>query len=132
VDTSYADEVRDLIDAARAVGCAPELKRSYVIYAEAPGLYVNLGNINSDGTVQIWGSASRDSQIGQPLGQEYMRTIARLLPSTDVKDIHTDRLNWYVRYKGKSSIPLREMLARKADWIAAMKKFVDALAQITA
>jgi hypothetical protein len=132
VDTSYADEVRDLIDAARAVGCAPELKRSYVIYAEAPGLYVNLGNINSDGTVGIWGSASRDSQIGQPLGEEYMRTIARLLPSTDVKDINTDRLNWYVRYKGKSSIPLREMLAHKADWIAAMKKFVDALAQIRA
>ena len=61
-----------------------------------------------------------------------MRTVAGLLPSTDVKDVNADRGGWYVRYKGKSSIPLREMLARKAEWIAAIKKFVDVLAQMPA
>jgi hypothetical protein len=131
-DPSYPNEVRDLIDAVRAIGCAPELKRTYVIYAEGPGLFVNLGYINPDGTLSIWGSASRDAQIGRPIGEEYMRTVAGLLPSTDVKDVHADRGGWYVRYKGKSSIPLREILARKAEWIAAIKKFVDVLAQMPA
>jgi hypothetical protein len=128
VDPSYPDEVRDLIEAVKGVGCAPELKKTYVIYAEGPGLLVNLGYINSDGTVTIWGSASRDGQIGRPLGEEYMRTVA-LLPSTDVKDVNADRGAWYVRYKGKSIIPLKEMLARKTEWIAAIKDFVEALTQ---
>jgi hypothetical protein len=131
-DPSYPNEVRDLIDAVKPIGCAPELKRTYVIYAEGPGLFVNLGNINPDGTLSIWGSASRDAQIGRPVGEEYMRTVAGLLPSTDVKDVHADRGAWYVRYKGKSSIPWREILARKAEWIAAIKKFVDVLAQMPA
>jgi hypothetical protein len=77
----------------------------------------------------IWGSASRDGQIGRPLGQEYMRTVASLLPSTDIKDVNADRGAWYVRYKGKSTIPLKEILARKTEWIAAIKNFVEALTQ---
>ena len=130
VDPSYPGEVRELIDAAKAVGCAPELRRTYLIYAEAIGQSVNLGHVNTDGTVTIWGSASRDSQIGRPLGEEYMRTVASLLPSTDIKDSSADRSGWYVRYKGRASIPLKELLARKEDWIAAMEKFVQGLQQV--
>jgi hypothetical protein len=128
-DPSYPAEVSDLIDKAIAVGCAPELLRRYVIYAEGNGQSVNLGGVSSDGTVTIWGSASRDNQIGRPVGEEYMRTLATLLPSTDIKDSSADRGSWYVRYKGRSSIPLKELLARKAEWIAAMAKFVEALQQ---
>jgi len=130
VEPSYPGEVRGLIDAAKAAGCAPELRRTYLIYAEGIGQSVNLGHINTDGTVTIWGSAARDSQIGRPLGEEYMRTVASLLPSTDIKDTSADRGGWYVRYKGRASIPLKELLARKADWIAAMAKFVEALQQV--
>lgn len=109
----------------------PELRRTYLIYAEAIGQSVNLGHINSDGTVTIWGCAARDSQIGRPLGEEYMRKVASLLPSTDIKDASADRGSWYVRYQGRASIPLKELLARKSDWIAAMAKFVEALQQAT-
>jgi hypothetical protein len=66
VDPSYPAQIRELIDAVKAVGCAPELLRTYVIYAEGAGQSINLGHINSDGTVTIWGSASRDSR-GRPL-----------------------------------------------------------------
>jgi hypothetical protein len=124
---SYPAEVIALIDAAKAAGCAPELRRTYLIYAEAIGQTVNLGHINSDGTVTIWGSAARDNQIGRPLGEEYMRRVASLLPSTDIKEGSPDRGAWYVRYKGRASIPLKELLARKADWIAAITKFVEEL-----
>jgi len=130
VDPSYPGEVRELIDAAKAAGCAPELRRTYLIYAETIGQSVNLGHINSDGTVTIWGSAARDGQIGRPLGEEYMRTVASLLPSTDIKDSSADRGSWYVRYNGKSSIPLKELLARKTDWIDAMARFVKELQQV--
>ncbi len=130
VDPSYPGEVRELIDAAKAVGCAPELRRTYLIYAEAIGQSVNLGQINTDGTVTIWGSAARDSQIGRPLGLEYMRTVASFLPSTDIKHSSPDCSGWYVRYKGKSSIPLKELVARKKDWIEAMEKLVQGLQQV--
>jgi hypothetical protein len=129
VDPSYPGAVRELIDETKAIGCAPELRRTYLIYAEAIGISVNLGYINTDGTVTIWGSAARDSQIGRPLGEEYMRKVASLLPSTDIKESSTDRGSWYVRYRGRASIPLKELLARKTDWIAAMAKFVEALQQ---
>jgi hypothetical protein len=129
VDPSYPAAVRELIDETKAVGCAPELLRTYVIYAEGNGQSVNLGGVSSDGTVTIWGSAARDSQIGRPLGEEYMKKVASLLPSTDVKDISPDRGSWYVRYRGRASIPLKELLAHKADWIEAMANFVEALQQ---
>jgi len=119
-----------LIDEAKAAGCAPELRRTYLIYAEAIGQSVNLGHINTDGTVTIWGSAARDSQIGRPLGEEYMRKVASLLPSTDIKDSSPDCGSWYVRHRGRASIPLKELLARKTDWIAAMASFVEALQQV--
>jgi hypothetical protein len=130
VDPSYPREVRELIDEAKAVGCAPELRRTYLIYAEAIGVSVNLGHINNDGTVTIWGSAARDSQIGRPLGEEYMRKVASLLPSTDIKDSSPDRGSWYVRHRGRASIPLKEVLARKTDWISAIASFVEALQQV--
>jgi hypothetical protein len=98
VDPSYPGAVHELIDETKAVGCAPELLRTYVVYAEGNGQSVNLGGVSSDGNVTIWGSAARDSQIGRPLGEEYMRKVASLLPSTDVKDISPDRGSWYVRY----------------------------------
>lgn len=129
MDPSYPGEVRELIDAAKAAGCAPELRRTYLVYAEAIGQTVNLGHINTDGTVTIWGSAARDGQIGRPLGEEYMRKVASLLSATDIKDSSPDRGSWYVRYKGRASIPLKELLARKTDWIDAMAKFVEALQQ---
>ena len=59
-----------------------------------------------------------------------MKTVASLLPSTDIKDSFADRGSWYVRYKGRASIPLKELLVRKADWIAAMAKFVQGLQQV--
>ncbi len=130
VDPSYPGEVRELIDAAKAVGCAPELRRTYLIYAEAVGQSINLGQVNTDGTVTIWGSAARDSQIGRPLGLEYMKTVAGLLPSTDIKDSSPDPSGWHVRYKGKSSIPLKELLARKKDWMRPWKSLSRAFSKL--
>jgi hypothetical protein len=128
-DPSYPAQVRQLVDDAKAVGCSPELLRTYVFYAEGNDQSINLGHINSDGTVTIWGSASRDDQIGRQVGLEYMKSVASLLPSADIKDSFADRGNWYVRFNGRSSIPLRDLLQRKADWIAAMAELVRALRQ---
>lgn len=132
IDPAYPSAVAELINAVRAVGCVPELKRTYLIYAEDPtGLSINLGQINPDATVTIWGSAARDNQLGRPVGLEYMKTIAGLLPATDIKDTSEDRGGWYVRYNGRSTIPLKELLARKAEWIAAMANVIQELKQIS-
>jgi hypothetical protein len=116
-----------LVDDAKAVGCGPELLRTYVLYAEGNDQSIGLGHINSDGTVTIWGSASRDDQIGRQAGLEYMKAVASLLPSADVKDSFADRRNWYFRFNGRSSIPLRDLLQCKAEWVAAMAQVVQAL-----
>lgn len=132
VDASYPAKVAELLDEARAVGCTPELLRTYVIYAESlAGGTLNLGGISPDGNVTIWGTAGRDNQLGRPIGLGYMKTIAGLLPTTDIKDSSADWAGWYVRYNGKSTIPLKELLARKLDWISAMARAVEALQQVS-
>jgi hypothetical protein len=102
-----------------------------VIYAEGLGHSINLAGISSDGNVTIWGSAARDAQIGLPIGLEYMKTVVDLVPGAEIKDSFAEQGNWYVRYKGRSSIPLKELLSRKSDWISAMAKFVEKLQQAT-
>ena len=132
VDPSYPKEVSELLASVEAAGCVPQLRTTYLIYAESFFGLINLGQINSDGTAIIWGSAGRDKKIGYPIGHEYMTAVAAFLPSTDVKDIHSEPGQWYVRYRGKTKIPLKDLLAQKTEWLAAMGKVVERLHTIPA
>ena len=128
IDPGYPSTVSDLLDKVRAVGCQPELKRTYVIYADIPsGGSLNLGQITRDGNVSIWGTASRDPQIGAPIGKTYMDSVVNILPDADIKDSSDNRGNWYVRFKGRSTIPLKELLSRESEWISAMAQAVQTL-----
>ena len=128
IDPGYPSPVSDLLDKVRAVGCQPELKRTYVIYADIPsGGSLNLGQITRDGNVSIWGTASRDPQIGAPIGKTYMDSVVNILPDADIKDSSDNRGNWYVRFKGRSTIPLKELLSRESEWISAMAQAVQTL-----
>ena len=127
IDPTYPAAVSDLIDRARAVGCEPELKRTYVIYAESSDGALNLGQIAANGTVTIWGSASHDPQVGRPVGRTYMEEVAHLLSGAEINDSQDKPSSWYVRYRGKSSIPLRDLLARKSEWVSAMARVVESL-----
>jgi hypothetical protein len=128
IDPGHPSAVSDLIDKARAVGCQPELKRTFVIYADIPnGGSLNLGGIAMDGNVTIWGTASRDPQIGAPVGRIYMDSVVRILPGADIKDSSDNPGNWYVRFNGRSTIPLKELLSRESEWISAMAQAVQTL-----
>ena len=128
IDPGYPSTVSDFLDKVRAVGCQPELKRTYVIYADIPsGGSLNLGRIARDGNVSIWGTASRDPQIGAPVGKTYMESVVSILPGADIKDSSDNRGNWYVRFKGRSTIPLKELLSRESEWISAMAQAVQTL-----
>jgi hypothetical protein len=130
VDPSYPSAVSDLIDRTRTVGCQPELKRTYVIYAEVPsGGSINLGQIAMDGKVTIWGAASRDLLLGEPVGRTYMESVVRLVPGADIKDDLNNPNNWYVRFNKRSAIPLSKLLNRVSEWISAMAQVVQTLQQ---
>jgi hypothetical protein len=127
IDPIYPAAVSDLIERAREVGCQPELRRTYVIYADSSDGLLNLGMISANGTVTIWGAASHDQHLGRPVGRTYMEDVARLLPGADVKDTLDKPGEWYVRYGGRSTISLKDLLARKSEWIAAMARVVQSL-----
>jgi hypothetical protein len=130
VDPSYPSAVSDLIDRTRTVGCQPELKRTFVIYADIPsGGSINLGQIAMDGKVTIWGAASRDLLLGEPVGRTYMESVVRLVPGADIKDDLNNPNNWYVRFNKRSAIPLKELLSRESEWISAMAQVVQKLQQ---
>ncbi len=132
IDLQYPSAVSDLIEKARAVGCQPELKRTFVLYADVPsGGSLNLGQIAMDGNVHIWGTASRDLQIGGPVGRTYMESVVRILPGADIKDSSDNPGNWYIRFDGRASIPLKNLLNRKSEWISAMAQVVQTLQQNT-
>ena len=79
--------------------------------------------------VSIWGTASRDPQIGAPVGRTYMDSVVRILPGADIKDSDENPGNWYVRFNGRSTIPLKELLSRESEWISAMAQVVQKLQQ---
>jgi hypothetical protein len=56
-----------------------------------------------------------------------MEDVARLLPGADIKDTHGKASEWHVRYRERSSIPLKDLLARKTEWISAMARVVQTL-----
>jgi hypothetical protein len=56
-----------------------------------------------------------------------MDSVVNILPGADIKDSADDRGNWYVRFKGRSTIPLKELLSRESEWISAMAQAVQTL-----
>jgi hypothetical protein len=94
------------------------------------GIDIGKNSFSVNGTVTIWGAASHDPLLGQPVGRTYMETVARLLPDAQIKDSQDKPGSWYVRYNGRSTIPLKELLMRKGDSIAAMAQIVQTIQQI--
>ncbi|MCL2715123.1 MAG: hypothetical protein FWD68_11205 [Alphaproteobacteria bacterium] len=129
---AYPDRVRKLIEAAQEVGCAPELLKRYNIYASDADHSLTLVNIASNGTVAIWGMAARDDKIGKEIGTNYMKRVVDLLPSGrgEINDSFDKKHNWYVRFDGKSSIPLDLLLAKEKEWLEAMREVVNALTAV--
>jgi hypothetical protein len=130
-DPSYPDSVRAFIDKCRAIGCQPELKRRYLLYVDDPtGGRINLGTIGKDGSVEIWGQAVRDQELGQPAGRNYMAEVAAFLPNAYVKDDLPNPGSWTVRYNDKVAIPLRQMLAKQDEWLVAIQRLIDTFRSI--
>ncbi|MCL2715125.1 MAG: hypothetical protein FWD68_11215 [Alphaproteobacteria bacterium] len=126
---AYPDRVRKFLDAAQEVGCEPELLRKYNLYVSGAEHSLNLGNIAGNGTVTVWGVAARDDDIGPPIGYNYMKRIAGLLPAdrVNIKDSFPDKGSWYVRFDGKSSIPLDLLLEKESEWLDSIAEAVTAL-----
>jgi hypothetical protein len=60
-----------------------------------------------------------------------METVARFLPGAHIKDSQHKPGSWYVRYNGRSAIPLLELFIRKGDWISAMAQLAQTIQQIS-
>ena len=116
------------LTACRMAGCRPELRKKYVLYVDVPGLRpINAGTISHNGAVEFWGQASRDEQLGEPIGRRYIERIVRLLPGAALKDESPEPLNWHVRYNNRSEVPLTVMLEHEREWLSAIEDLVGSL-----
>ncbi len=119
VDPTYPDRLRAFFDQCRAIGCEPQLRRRFVLYADEPtGGRLNVGTIAKDGTVEIWGTAAHDHQFGEPIGRRYMERVTAFLPDARIKDDFPSPANWHIRHRGKTAGPLDEMLSHQDAWLA--------------
>jgi hypothetical protein len=128
VDNNYPGLLRSFLDSSRGVGCQTILRRKYSVYLDDPlGGRINLGSIGRGGTIEFWGSASRDRELGQPIGRDYMAKIAALLSAAEIHDASSDPANWNIRYRGRVAVPLGDMLERADCWIEAIREVADRL-----
>ena len=126
---TFPDRLQAFLKACHAAGCRPELLRKYVLYVDVPGNRpINAGTIDRAGKVTFWGQASRDDQLPEPLGRNYMERVVRLLPGAVVNDESTDRGAWHIRYQGSSELPLGLLLDQEAEWLAAIRDLTSGLA----
>jgi hypothetical protein len=130
-DPTYPQQLRDFLAWCRDRGCAPTLLRKYVLYIDDPlGSRINLGAIDKNGTVEFWGMAARDAEIGSPAGRRYLDRIASLVQGASVKDDLPRAGDWHLVYRGRASVPLRDILDHKEQWLVAIAEIVDDFARI--
>jgi hypothetical protein len=123
---SYPDKLRAFFDRCRALGCDPQLRRRFVLYVNDPtGARMNVGTIGKDGNVEIWGTASHDQRLGEPIGRKYMERVSSFLPEARIKDDFADPGNWHIRHYGRTARALREMLAHEEDWLSAIQELIE-------
>lgn len=133
INGMYPELLRSFVDACRALGCEVVLRRKLALYLDDPlGGRINLGMIGKEGGVEFWGNASRDSQIGRPIGRLYMDQIVALLPDAQLNDSSPDPANWNIRYGGRVSVPLEELLQRKDQWFSAIRDVAERLRSLDA
>jgi len=125
----YPDRVRKLLHAAEVAGCSPQLRRTFNIYVKGREHSVNLGQIYPNGTVYVGGAAACDDYIGSTIGLNFLERVVDLLPADRavLKDSFTNRGAWYVRFDGRSEIPLDLLLEKESEWLDAMRKIANAL-----
>jgi hypothetical protein len=126
LDPSLPDRLRNFLDECQSLGCAPELKKAYVLYIDDPtGSRLNIGTIRKVGKAEIWGVSRRDKQFGEPIGRQYMERVAKFLRNAHVKDDFETSAEWHVRFDEKSFIPLDVMLNHSKEWLAAIQGLVE-------
>lgn len=76
-----------LIGRLTDLGCETQLLRRLNVYVDdGLGGRVCILSIAPGGTVEVWGVASRDTRLGEPMGRNYMAHVSALLPGGQLKD----------------------------------------------
>jgi len=128
IQSDLPGRTRAFLKRCEELGCTLVLKRTYCIYFEdAAGRRLNLGIINPNGMVEFWSTASRDADLGAPVGLRYLTTMATLVPSGTVTTESPNPLNWNIRSAGKVGIPLSLVLDRADGWLAAIEALANAI-----
>jgi hypothetical protein len=131
-DPAYPQQLRGFLQRCKDRGCVPTLRRKYVLYVDDPlGSRINLGAIDKNGTVEFWGMAARDAEVGAPIGRRYLDRIAALVAGTSVKDDLPRAGDWHLVFNGRASVPLRDMLKHEDQWLPAITDVVDGFARIS-
>lgn len=120
--------LKAFLQRCEAMGCRLELRRRYILYVDVPGKRpINAGTIGKTGTVEFWGQASRDIQIGEPIGRSYMERVVRLISGASLKDESPEPMNWHIRCQDRSDVPLGLLLEREGEWLSAIQDLITGL-----
>jgi hypothetical protein len=128
IDPAFPAGVRSLLVRLTDLGCETQLLRKYNVYVDdGLGGRLTVLSIASAGTVEVWGSAARDAQLGEPVGRTYMNRVAAILPGGRVKDDLPNPGNWNIRVDGKVAIDLHLLLTHQDAWLDAISVLRDRL-----
>jgi hypothetical protein len=131
VDPAFPAGVRSLLARLTDLGCETQLLRNYNIYLDdGLGGRLTVLSIAPAGTVTVWSPASRDVQLGEPVGHTYMKRVAAILPGGRVKDDLPNPASWNIRVDGKVAIDLHLLLAHQDAWLSAISELRDWLKEL--
>lgn len=131
VDPSFPAAVRSLLKRLTDIGCEVLLLRKFNVYLDdGLGGRVNVLSISAQGAVYAWAAASRDAQLGLPIGREYLARIANLLPDGALYGDDEHPGAWSVRIDGRPTLDLRMLLAHQDAWIASITRLRDQIVEL--
>ena len=131
IEPGLPTSVRNFFSRLTDQGCETQLLRKYNVYLDdGLGGRLNVMSITSAGAVEVWGTAGRDVQLGEPLGHEYMKRVASFLPGGRVKDDLPSQGSWNIRVDGKVAIDLRLLLSHQDEWLDAIAELRDRLKKV--
>lgn len=130
-DPAFPGQIRTLISRLTDLGCETQLLRRLNVYVDdGLGGRMCILSIAPAGTVEVWGVASRDARLGEPVGRNYMARISALLPGGQLKDDFPNPASWNIKVDGKVSIDLRHLFAHSDEWLTAIQELRTRLLEL--
>ncbi len=132
LDAALAPRLQAFLEKCREAGIEPTLLKTFNLYVPGTdGRKWNLGGIERNGRVLLWGPAANDDRYGVRIGETYLRQVAASIPGLEFVAPGDDKSAWRIRIpNGPVYMPLSLFLDHEDAWIEVLRNAASEIREL--